>query len=491
MSRVSLAGPQVATLASLVDAEAYRALAAWGEGASASELSQRHAREICSLSTAWLGHDAAQLGELAARCDRLQLLALASKVLRLLGGQSPAGGVDSNVLLVAREWAASVILARGVLTEQHAHWKDALRILRDEVMKAPEPGEECPSASERAEAVRLVIQAVAELNMALPCPAGVGAHERSSAGTHPYQPEPRAEHAARAAPYAPCPGSVAESSAAAAAAPLEVQAQCAFTHGFAPTVPPTPGCAAAATSSRAEPQGHASSAPPGAGRGSPADCLPPRPVDAGAAAHSRVQERAAGLGVQIRRAHDEPHESIAEHRETGAQRTDDSRASSSGFLERGQEARGAGASSSKLGEGFVPRPPSAQKQDLFYSDRGAFLPIPQGAAPAGQPGPGTMAAVSSIRHAVPSPVVRSHGAGLRAGADVFAVSCSSGPESYSHRSVGSRRSWTPEEEQRLVEGYRSYGSAWETIRKNYALTHRTGVQLKDKYRNLQKAGVPW
>uniref|UniRef100_A0A7S1WD46 Myb-like domain-containing protein n=1 Tax=Alexandrium catenella TaxID=2925 RepID=A0A7S1WD46_ALECA len=49
--------------------------------------------------------------------------------------------------------------------------------------------------------------------------------------------------------------------------------------------------------------------------------------------------------------------------------------------------------------------------------------------------------------------------------------------------------WSEEEEVRLIEGYRRYGSAWERIRVTCDLSHRKGTQLREKWRNLVKAGV--
>lgn len=51
-----------------------------------------------------------------------------------------------------------------------------------------------------------------------------------------------------------------------------------------------------------------------------------------------------------------------------------------------------------------------------------------------------------------------------------------------------RQPWTDEDVQRLLDGHRRYGPAWENIRMNCNLRHRTGTQLKDKYRNLVKYG---
>lgn len=49
--------------------------------------------------------------------------------------------------------------------------------------------------------------------------------------------------------------------------------------------------------------------------------------------------------------------------------------------------------------------------------------------------------------------------------------------------------WSDEEEQRLLEGHRQYRNQWELIRHKFDLMHRLGTQLKDKYRNLVRAGV--
>ena len=45
------------------------------------------------------------------------------------------------------------------------------------------------------------------------------------------------------------------------------------------------------------------------------------------------------------------------------------------------------------------------------------------------------------------------------------------------------------EEQRLIQGYRHYGKDFESIRLSYNLRHRTGGQLKDKIRVLQRNGT--
>lgn len=49
------------------------------------------------------------------------------------------------------------------------------------------------------------------------------------------------------------------------------------------------------------------------------------------------------------------------------------------------------------------------------------------------------------------------------------------------------------EEQNLIEGVRKYGvGSWAKILFNYKFHHsRTNVNLKDKYRTLQKHGVVW
>jgi len=47
--------------------------------------------------------------------------------------------------------------------------------------------------------------------------------------------------------------------------------------------------------------------------------------------------------------------------------------------------------------------------------------------------------------------------------------------------------WTQEEEARLTDGHMHYGSQWEMIRKKCNLLHRTGMQLRDKWRNLKAA----
>eukprot|EP00440_Ansanella_granifera_P016208 gb/GFBE01017609.1/.p1 GENE.gb/GFBE01017609.1/~~gb/GFBE01017609.1/.p1 ORF type:complete len:394 (+),score=80.75 gb/GFBE01017609.1/:1-1182(+) len=49
--------------------------------------------------------------------------------------------------------------------------------------------------------------------------------------------------------------------------------------------------------------------------------------------------------------------------------------------------------------------------------------------------------------------------------------------------------WTEQEERRLIEGYRRYGKSWSMIRTTCDLRHRTAIQIKDKWRNLKKAGA--
>ncbi|CAK9052622.1 unnamed protein product [Durusdinium trenchii] len=49
--------------------------------------------------------------------------------------------------------------------------------------------------------------------------------------------------------------------------------------------------------------------------------------------------------------------------------------------------------------------------------------------------------------------------------------------------------WTEAEEQRLIAGYKKYGKDWKMIRANCGLEHRDNVQIKDKWRVLQKNGT--
>lgn len=51
----------------------------------------------------------------------------------------------------------------------------------------------------------------------------------------------------------------------------------------------------------------------------------------------------------------------------------------------------------------------------------------------------------------------------------------------------SRALWDPEEVQNLIKGVKLYGiGRWMKIRKNFEFAeHRTNVDLKDKWRNLQ------
>jgi len=46
--------------------------------------------------------------------------------------------------------------------------------------------------------------------------------------------------------------------------------------------------------------------------------------------------------------------------------------------------------------------------------------------------------------------------------------------------------WTPQEEDRLRAGFQKYGKSWETIRTTQGLKHRTGSQIRDKWRSLGK-----
>lgn len=136
-----------------------------------SDDAERHVRKVYSLATAWLGDDASQL---FGRCERLQLLALAAKVLRLLGSEKLGQGVDGQVLDTAREWARSVTYARAPLAHPPDDWKDALMVLRDAAVSVPGPGgpESRPDPREREDVVRQVARAVGVLSMALPCPSG-------------------------------------------------------------------------------------------------------------------------------------------------------------------------------------------------------------------------------------------------------------------------------------------------------------------------------
>jgi len=57
----------------------------------------------------------------------------------------------------------------------------------------------------------------------------------------------------------------------------------------------------------------------------------------------------------------------------------------------------------------------------------------------------------------------------------------------SARKQNGRHQWSPEEEKRLLDGFSDLGPHWEQIRCNKNLKHLTGVQLKDKHRNLKKS----
>lgn len=49
--------------------------------------------------------------------------------------------------------------------------------------------------------------------------------------------------------------------------------------------------------------------------------------------------------------------------------------------------------------------------------------------------------------------------------------------------------WTESEEQRVIAGFEKYGRQWELIRTTFDLRHRTGSQIKDKWRVLHKRGL--
>jgi len=55
--------------------------------------------------------------------------------------------------------------------------------------------------------------------------------------------------------------------------------------------------------------------------------------------------------------------------------------------------------------------------------------------------------------------------------------------------VVKRVHWSPREEQLLIEGYRKYGPAWESIRNNCGLKDRKGTQLREKWVNMVKRGT--
>ncbi|CAK0848179.1 unnamed protein product [Prorocentrum cordatum] len=98
-------------------------------------------------------------------------------------------------------------------------------------------------------------------------------------------------------------------------------------------------------------------------------------------------------------------------------------------------------------------------------------------AAAAPPQPPLVAAAASLTSRVRSP------AGVDAGdSDIFR-------DDIPAARVHDRMAWTPEEEQRLVEGQRRFGNRWETVRTTCNLRHRTGSQLREKFRNLQRAGV--
>jgi len=76
-----------------------------------------------------------------------------------------------------------------------------------------------------------------------------------------------------------------------------------------------------------------------------------------------------------------------------------------------------------------------------------------------------------------SPIVRSVAPVYETGAQVHHI-----PSRRSHSA------WTEEEELRLVEGHNLYDNRWELIRRKCGLSHRLGTQLREKWRNLVKAG---
>jgi len=49
--------------------------------------------------------------------------------------------------------------------------------------------------------------------------------------------------------------------------------------------------------------------------------------------------------------------------------------------------------------------------------------------------------------------------------------------------------WTQEEEARLTDGQKRYGNHWEVIRKKCNFMHRKGTQLREKFRNLDRAAA--
>jgi len=57
------------------------------------------------------------------------------------------------------------------------------------------------------------------------------------------------------------------------------------------------------------------------------------------------------------------------------------------------------------------------------------------------------------------------------------------------KASGPRERWTEMEEKRLIDGVKRYGQQWSLIRTSCSLRSRTQMQLKDKWRNLKKAGL--
>ena len=58
-----------------------------------------------------------------------------------------------------------------------------------------------------------------------------------------------------------------------------------------------------------------------------------------------------------------------------------------------------------------------------------------------------------------------------------------------NQSRRSKKPFTEEEVQNLMAGMARFKNQWVTILRNYRFNNRTGVDLKDKARNLQKRGL--
>jgi len=116
----------------------------------------------------------------------------------------------------------------------------------------------------------------------------------------------------------------------------------------------------------------------------------------------------------------------------------------------------------------------AADTDIFMTP---LLDGPPGAAPGG------------TQPAEVGPPLRQHRRRNVAAAPGPLVAADAAPEDHlflGGARLAGRTMWTEEEEQRLLRGYRFYGPQWEQIRRSFALEHRFGTQLREKWRNLQR-----